>query len=239
VSNALYLTSNWPEISGHTIYSGSLGRDSVVLDLGAHVADFSKAVAAAFSCTCHAVEALPENFAAIVESPRLRRHQFAVCDRDGAIDIATAAGEFPSATSLPSMSNGAVRVQAITLDRLVERLGLGAVDLLKVDIEGAEIPMFDAASDTTLRRCAQITVEFHDFVEPGMGPAIERITRRLHGIGFSSIKFTRKHHGDVLFVDLAKVPISALEFARARNVIRASRGIGRIVARQLGRARPQ
>ena len=235
MSNARYLTSSWPEISGHTIYSGGLGRDSVVLDLGANVAEFSKAIVAAFSSTCHAVEALPENIAAIVETARLRRHQFVVCDRDGTVDIATAAGEFPSATSLPSISEGSVRLPAITLDRLFERLDLGAVNLLKVDIEGAEIPMFDAASDATLRRCAQITVEFHDFVEPDMRPAIERITRRLHDLGFSSIKFTREHHGDVLFVDLAKVPISALEFARARNIIRASRGLGRIVARKLRR----
>jgi FkbM family methyltransferase len=235
MSAALYLNTNWPEICGHTIYAGGLDRDSVVLDLGANIAMFSQTVAARFGSTCHAVEALPVNFDNIVESPRLRRHQFAVCDVDGTIDVATAAGEFPSSTFLPSLAEGSVRLPAITLDTLFGRLGLDTVDLLKVDIEGAELAMFAAASDATIRRCSQITVEFHDFVEPDMGPAIERTKDRLHDLGFSSIKFTRKHHGDVLFVDLDKVPISALDFARAKNLIRYSRGMGRIVSRSFGR----
>lgn len=47
----------------------------------------------------------------------------------------------------------------MTLDDVVE--ATGQVDLLKLDIEGAEFPVLEATSDRTLRRIGTIVAELH------------------------------------------------------------------------------
>jgi hypothetical protein len=49
-----------------------------------------------------------------------------------------------------------------SLDSLVEYLGIAGDLVLKIDCEGAEWAVFDAAAPRTLRRFAQIAVEIHD-----------------------------------------------------------------------------
>lgn len=53
----------WQKHSGlsnlktHTIYSKILGSDSLVIDLGANVGQFSEAITREFNCRCYAIEA--------------------------------------------------------------------------------------------------------------------------------------------------------------------------------------
>lgn len=54
----------------------------------------------------------------------------------------------------------AVEIDAITLDQLFDRYALQRVDLLKVDIEGAEVDVFAAPS--FLDRVQYVVVELHD-----------------------------------------------------------------------------
>ena len=50
-------------------------------------------------------------------------------------------------------------VEALSLDQLLE--SVGQVDLLKLDIEGAEYAVLDATRDDLIERIPQIVVEFH------------------------------------------------------------------------------
>ncbi len=231
-----YDRGRWPEICFHTIYARPLGPHATVLDLGASSAGFSRQLARLYGCTCHAVEALPKNLALIAETPLIHRHLFAIGATDGPVELHSVAGEFPSgALSLApgQTSMETVRVPGSTLAELMARLGLSRVDLLKVDIEGAEYAMFDAADDATLRRCAQIAVEFHDFMDPSQEPAVRRIIARLRQLGFWPIKFTGRHHGDVLFLDPVRTGISRAEYEYARLFLRYARAGRRIAARTL------
>ncbi len=54
----------------------------------------------------------------------------------------------------------------ITFRELRRRAGVDRIDLLKIDIEGAEIGMFDDCTDEELSSIGQITVEFHAFLFP-------------------------------------------------------------------------
>lgn len=231
-----YERGRWPEICFHTIYAPPLGPRATVLDLGASSAGFSRALARLYGCTCHAVEALPRNLALIAETPLIRRHLFAIGATDGPVELHSVAGEFSSgALSLAPGQTAVetVRVPGSTLAGMMARLGLARVDVLKVDIEGAEYAMFDAADDATLKRCAQISVEFHDFMDPRQEPAVRRIVARLRQLGFWPIKFTGRHHGDVLFLDPARAGISRAEYEYARLFLRYVRGGRRIAARTL------
>lgn len=54
-----------------------------------------------------------------------------------------------------------VEVQGLTLQMIIERAEFSEVDLLKVDIEGAEYGLFAETPDTVLRRCKRIGLEYH------------------------------------------------------------------------------
>jgi hypothetical protein len=142
--------------------------------------------------------------------------------------------EFASAAMalMPGQTARSVEeVPGMTLDGLFGLLGLDRAHLVKVDIEGAEFAMFGAASDDVLRRCDQITVEFHDFMDPGLTPAVEDVIARLRGLGFLAIRFTRKFHGDVLFINPARTGLGTAEYLYARHVLRTARGVRRILNR--------
>lgn len=126
-----------------------------------------------------------------------------------------------------------MEVEGITLGRLITRLNLERVHLLKVDIEGAELSMFDAADDETLLRMDQITVEFHDFMDPDQTADVRRIMARMRGLGFWAIKFTRRFHGDVLFLNARRTGISYIEYLYARYIMRFTRGVRRMIGERL------
>lgn len=60
--------SGWAESLYHTVYLRRLDASSVIVDLGASLGFFSREMNELFACRCHAVEALPENYALIEES---------------------------------------------------------------------------------------------------------------------------------------------------------------------------
>lgn len=224
--------ARWAEILYHTVYLHPLESSSVVIDLGASIAGFSREMNRFIGCHCHAVEALPQNFARIEEGPAVTPHHMAICGTDGPINIHSVDEQFASASVdlMPGQeSRDTIQVEGITLGGLMTRLDLDRVGLLKVDIEGAELAMFDTADDETLLRMDQITVEFHDFMDPDQTADAERIIARMRRLGFWSIKFTRRFHGDVLFLNPERTGISRFEYLYARYVMRFTRGIRRMI----------
>lgn len=74
-------------------------------------------------------------------------------------------------------------VEALTLDELLRRTG--PVDLLKLDIEGAEYAVLEGASDKVLGCIPQIVVEFHhNTVERWRASDTARLRRRLQRMGY-------------------------------------------------------
>ncbi|MEK9725700.1 MAG: FkbM family methyltransferase [Rhodospirillaceae bacterium] len=222
------------EICGHTFYLPALNAGSTVIDLGASTAAFSAGVTALAGCTCRCAEAAPRNFAAIAETPHLTKHFCALGGIDGLVTLHIPDDEFHwGSVDAPAgfVVTETVEVPGRTLDTLLAEIGVDRVDLLKVDIEGAEIAMFDAASDATLQSCAQITVEFHDFMDPGQAADVARVVRRLEGLGFDTVVFTRRHHGDVLFLDRRKLGLGGLDVLWFRTLVKYGRGLKRMIGR--------
>lgn len=217
-----------PEIAGHTFYAPPLGGNSVVLDFGASTAGFSHEVSRLYGATCHAVEATSQNFAAIKESERVRKHHFAVGGSDSPIEIGLPTAEEHWGTVLTVGQGNSETVPGTTLESFLNRIEVTQVDLMKVDIEGAEIAMFDTASDEILGCVAQITIEFHDFMEASMGPDVRRVIDRLTGLGFFHVVFTRNFHGDVLFLNPRFVTLSGWQRWRMRYAVKYGRGLSRI-----------
>ncbi len=69
-------------------------------------------------------------------------------------------------------------VTAMTIDALMERFSLSVIDILKVDIEGAEREVFESA-DPWMSRVNGVMIELHDHLKPGCTNAFEKATAGL------------------------------------------------------------
>lgn len=67
-------------------------------------------------------------------------------------------------------------VAALTLDRLMDQFGIGYIDLLKVDIEGAEKEVFESSAQW-IDRVGAIAIELHDQLKIGCTSAFREATR--------------------------------------------------------------
>jgi FkbM family methyltransferase len=196
-------------VHGHHLFSPGLGPSSVVIDAGANVGGFSLAVVERFGCLCHAVEPVPELFASIPDGPRIRRHLLALGGADG--EVALHLSGNPEANSIHAAiassfgSRGTLVASLSSLESFLARTGLAGADILKLDIEGAEIDLLASAREETLRRIGQISVEIHDFLEGFEDPRpIAALKERLRRAGFVCIVLSHPagHHEDTLFINL-------------------------------------
>ncbi len=205
----------------HTVHPRYITAASQVIDLGANCGAFAQRIVERFGCACIAVEPAPDLFADIPDGPKLRKLQLAIAGENGEIELQLS--ERSTANSIFKRSGvhqDAVRVPCRTLDTFLADLGWEHVDLLKVDIEGAEIDMFMGCSDEALKGVGQITVEFHDFIGLSTEAEVGAVLERLAGLGFRSIRMSRKHNKDVWLINQPMTGISDGELWRIEHMVR-------------------
>lgn len=128
----------------------------IVFDVGANLGIYTLLAARGVGPTgeVHAFEPVPERFAALRETVRrsgcrqIRLNQAVVSAREGAVPfyVATRQRESGQSSLAPARKRTRrIEAQAVTLDEYAARMGLRAVDLLKIDIEGAELLAFQGA----------------------------------------------------------------------------------------------
>lgn len=197
------MNSSFVTVSGHTLYLLDLGEGRIVLDLGAHLGRFSNELAARYRCRCHAVEASPELHDEMPVTEGVTKYHYAISSHNGTRDLQVALN--PEASSIvgvgSSESQRVVPVPAIDLQTFVSEHDLDRIDILKLDIEGAEIEVLDATPDRLLRSIRQISIEFHDFNGVVPRGEVRRIAQRLKGLGFACFRFPPWRYVDTLFVN--------------------------------------
>jgi len=196
-------------IRGHSLYIPPLGANSVIVDLGANRAGFALQMSGRFGGRYYLVEGNPNLQADLRAQTRFRVLPYAVAPRDGTIRFNLAKNdEGSSILALPETS-----VYDCTLDRTLEVPGKRLesilaeidephIDVLKVDIEGAEVEMLTSADAACLRGIGQITVEFHGDAVFGFGlqREVDQAISRMERLGFVALNFSRPLRTDVLFV---------------------------------------
>jgi len=221
-------------IRGHSFYTVLVNRDSIIVDLGAHKGEFSAEMGRRFGCKCYAVEALPTLFERIDETLLLHKFNYAMSECDGPVELYVSQNLEGNSIKALSDGGGSVTVDGLTLESLMEKVGINTIELLKMDVEGAEIGIFEASSDATLERISQITVEFHDFLPDVVSvQQVERIKERLLELDFYMIKFSRALNTDVLFINKKRSRISTAEYWYIKFVLKYFRGIARILQKIL------
>jgi FkbM family methyltransferase len=155
-------------------------EDRVVVDAGANIGAFTLfALLRAPNCHVIAIEPAPDSceriYAMLREhglAHRCTLHQAALGDRSGQTRMSLLPPSHCRTTG-----TGEISVPAVTLDELLAPYE--QIDLLKMDTEGAEYPVFASASSQTLKRIKRIEMEYHPQGNP------DAIFERLQGVGFA------------------------------------------------------
>lgn len=79
----------------------------------------------------------------------------------------------------------AIQVEMISLPAVLELGGCEQVNLLKVDIEGSEWDVLEGMTASEAQLIGQISVEFHDFMDPQLRFRTERCIARLRELGYA------------------------------------------------------
>jgi hypothetical protein len=80
------------------------------------------------------------------------------------------------------LRNSSSRVRAVTIASLMDKAGFDRVDILKLDIEGAEIELFDANCEEWIDRVDAIVIELHDWIRPGCSASLLKATAGSHHV---------------------------------------------------------
>jgi FkbM family methyltransferase len=155
-----------------------------VIDCGAHVGSFSLWIAARTGCRVFAVEPNPSIHGLLEENIKQLGEQLtifkaAVAEAPGLRTLHDSG--FPGLSSLGGQG-GSIRtftVQAVTLEDVLSLSGFPQVDLLKMDIEGAELEVLNSTPPAVLRRIKNAIIECH----PGAGVDSAAVADRLAAAG--------------------------------------------------------
>jgi FkbM family methyltransferase len=180
-------------IKEHTfIDKGFSENKAVIVDLGACLGEFTKEFKEKFNGVKNSVlvEANPTNFNLIEESENVTKINKFISTVKGGYEKFLEDPKSPyNGTSLFNYFENPIehKIERITLDEIIENYGLVRIDILKIDIEGAEYELLENLSPKVFDAVDQITVEFHDFLDPELRSRTEEIAKRMTSLGYSTI----------------------------------------------------
>ena len=180
------------------LYFPRMNANSRIIDVGcSYEADFSKLMIQKFGAKAFAVDPTQKHSGALRQLEQDHAGKFvylpfAVCDRDGTLtfnESKTNQSGSVMSDHVNVMSDEVVRydVKAVSLGSLLQHVGGGEIDILKLDTEGAEYDLLDDVKREDLRPFKQLFIEFHHHAVAKYSDAdTQRIVDRINGFGFRS-----------------------------------------------------
>jgi len=199
----------------HSFFATLLARPAAVADFGAHRGEFFAALKSEHPVSqallIEADPAFAESLKQAFGDEADVIHAAAVAESKQGTVTFTRSIEPESSSVFKEWSAAygiADRVTVPTLDfsEAVNRFG-DRIDLIKMDVEGAEIGILESASASDLASCVQLTVEFHDKRAPFTRRDVYRVCRRMRAAGYGIVIANWPKVDDVLFVNLKSVPV--------------------------------
>jgi len=207
LGNEMKIQVPWIDVAGRTIHkdgwyepdtvrilSTLLAPGMTFLDIGAAFGQYTLLAAGAVgnSGKVYAFEPDPVSFDWLDRNVRrnylgnVTAVEIALGDTVGALDLYIGAPDNLGTTSLRQQYNysgRAVRVDVMPLDRYFERVGLDRVDVIKMDVEGAESLVLRGAQKLLAMRPAMI-IEFEESNQVRFGSSCAELARMLIEKGY-------------------------------------------------------
>lgn len=209
-------------IATHHVYTRPLkSKSPVIVDAGANRGHFSKNARKMFGGKYFLVEPNPELVKTLSESFR-RVDKGIIYDKNGQVkfnisnnDMASSVLRLPDESPYDATHKETIVVSSTTLSKYMKEKDIKEIDLLKMDIEGAEISVLNEVSEEVLQRIGQITVEFHgkEVFDFGLKEEVEKTIKRMKNENFVVIDFTFPNRIDVVLINRGLVDINKLKEA--------------------------
>jgi FkbM family methyltransferase len=178
------------------VMSDELSRGMVVVDIGSNIGYYvtleSKMVKSEGRVV--AVEPDPINFSYLLKNITLNGLNNvtvvnkAITDRDGTVKFIrrrrsnlSKVLENDQDLAFSDITN-IIQVQAVTLDNLIEQLGLERLDLIRMDIEGYEAQIINASENILKKYSPDLFIEIHQFL---IGrKSCKNLLRKINSMGY-------------------------------------------------------
>jgi FkbM family methyltransferase len=175
---------------------GRLERFKTIVDIGANLGGF--AVYAALVCPdakIYCYEPEQRNFDSLQQNidvnglvGRISAFRCAVASTTGWRELAVTEESLKNSFHIVPPASCRQRVECITLVDILTSQKMEAVDLLKMNCEGAEYEILESCSAADLRRFANIRFEYHNLDHRRTG---ESLSKFLQARGYRIERFTR------------------------------------------------
>ena len=153
----------------------STARVATVVDAGANIGVTSVFLARCFpDARVIAIEPEQQNYDLLVRNitpyPQITALRAAVWDRDGMVHVEDPGRGAWSFTVTSKTDATGQQVPAVTMNTVCNRFGLSRIDLVKMDIEGAEQRVFSGDLEW-LKSTTRVVIELHDRFVDGCSQA--------------------------------------------------------------------
>ena len=140
----------------------------IAVDAGANIGTFSVYATSKGVEEVHALEPFPETYSLLQNNialnnleDRVHLKAIALADETGQRNMDLASGPSQSRGLLGDDDQEGLSVSISTLEDFIQSTGHDEIDLLKIDIEGAEHQVFQSADKETIRKFKHIVMEYH------------------------------------------------------------------------------
>jgi FkbM family methyltransferase len=143
-----------------------LNKNSVVFDLGGYKGNFAADIYGRFGCNIYIFEPIKKYYlechTKFNENRKIKCFNYGLSNVNGHFNISNG----DNASSL-ILSNSIIETEKVLIKRFseeMEELGVSEIDLLKMDIEGAEFFVLeDIFSNGTISKIKFLQIQFHTF----------------------------------------------------------------------------
>jgi FkbM family methyltransferase len=141
-----------------------LTADSIVVDVGGYEGQWASDIHARYGCTVHIFEPIIQ-FQTYLDwrfqhNSKVIVHPLGLSDRDSEATFRLSADR----TGLYKDSGPECQVRLVAAAPFLSEIGVQSIDLMKINIEGAEYDLIEHLVDTNyIHRIQHLQVQFHDF----------------------------------------------------------------------------
>lgn len=186
-------------------------RGDVCCDIGANLGFFSILLARMVGPdgSIYAFEPVPQYASAIAKNARLNRQTnvrvlpVALSCVDGRSELLLAnhvGGAVLASAGTPPDLAGSIAVETACLDTLVENRSIRPPDVVKIDVEGAELQVLQGMQRTLRQRAPAIVLELDDETAAACGRKVSSCRSFLHEFGYRTETLPDSYPGGRWFV---------------------------------------
>jgi len=193
--------------SGWNIVEGSLSPNSAVVDIGlGEDVSFSESIIAKYGCVVCGFDPTPRaiQYVQSLHNDHMRLFECGIGTTSGMVEFFLPNNESHVSGSVrrePHLGPRCIEVRVITIGDVFEMIGSERIDLLKLDIEGAE---YELIQSPEFHRYAgaigQICVEFHHRWKSRGKESTQDAVDTLKGLGFYCAWYSHSTNEEFLFV---------------------------------------